>query len=93
MEWLHSRFYCNFYSKKYKSSAMFKNTYSTHKKIDKFFKEFFKNSKNRVTYVNFTDSLIEMGAKENLYPCNGKDSHFSHNGFKIFVKNLINKLN
>jgi hypothetical protein len=81
------------YSQKYKNNSMFKNAYSTHKKIDKFFKDFFKISKKKVTYINFTDILIEIGVKKNLHPCNGKDSHFSHRGFEIFVKNLINKLN
>ena len=81
------------YSQKYQKNSILKNAFNTHEKTNNFLKKIFNNSRYKVNYINFSDDLIKLGLDNNLHPCNGKDSHFSHNGFKTFIKLLVSKLN
>ena len=54
------------------------------------FSSFFKEK--NVYYIDLTEKIREVAKSQPLHPCNGKDSHLSVDGYKLYTKLLSEKI-
>jgi len=54
------------------------------------FSTFFKEK--NVHYIDLTNDIRKIAATQPLHPCNGKDSHLSVGGYKLYTKLLTEKI-